>query len=278
MTFPYTNSNGKEKDYESGFHYYGARYYWSEMLTGWLSVDPMMDKYPSISPYAYCSWNPIKLVDPDGRFPIKTHKEIVSTVLLKTAINPSIQKKLLYGVGVYSDVLNVSKSSVHLDNMHGYENIKEYYLNALNEYKSNMLAGNYVTAGENLHTIADFYSHSNYIDLYSQYASEHGLSMSIDDIPTFSDAMNNADFVDYANSHGGFQTGSFSIWGWLMETVFRKSAREGSHTMMNLDSEESVNGGKPYNVGQPDSPSKHEAARAVAEKETLMLVKQTEAL
>ena len=59
--------NGKEKDYESGFHYYGARYYWSELLTGWLSVDPMMDKYPSISPYAYCMWNPVKLVDPDGR-------------------------------------------------------------------------------------------------------------------------------------------------------------------------------------------------------------------
>ncbi len=59
--------NGKEKDWESGFHYYGARYYWSEVLTGWLSVDPMMDKYPSISPYAYCVWNPVKLVDPDGQ-------------------------------------------------------------------------------------------------------------------------------------------------------------------------------------------------------------------
>ena len=59
--------NGKEKDHESGFHYYGARYYWSEVLTGWLSVDPMEDKYPGISPYAYCAWNPVKLVDPDGR-------------------------------------------------------------------------------------------------------------------------------------------------------------------------------------------------------------------
>ena len=59
--------NGKEKDHESGFHYYGARYYWSELLMGWLSVDPMMDKYPGISPYAYCAWNPIKLIDPDGR-------------------------------------------------------------------------------------------------------------------------------------------------------------------------------------------------------------------
>ena len=58
--------NGKEKDSESGFHYYGARYYWSEVLTGWLSVDPMADKYPGVSPYAYCVWNPVKLVDPDG--------------------------------------------------------------------------------------------------------------------------------------------------------------------------------------------------------------------
>jgi len=62
-----SNFNGKEKDYESGFHYYGARYYWGELLTGWLSVDPMADKYQSISPYAYCAWNPIMIVDPDGK-------------------------------------------------------------------------------------------------------------------------------------------------------------------------------------------------------------------
>lgn len=35
-------------------------------MTMWLSVDPLADKYPSISPYAYCAWNPIKLVDPNG--------------------------------------------------------------------------------------------------------------------------------------------------------------------------------------------------------------------
>ena len=60
-------STGKERDEETGYHYFGARYYDSEALTGWLSVDPMMDKYPSISPYAYCAWSPVKLVDPDGR-------------------------------------------------------------------------------------------------------------------------------------------------------------------------------------------------------------------
>ena len=58
---------GKEKDEETGYGYYGARYMDHELMTMWLGVDPMADKYPSISPYAYCVWNPVKLVDPDGR-------------------------------------------------------------------------------------------------------------------------------------------------------------------------------------------------------------------
>ncbi len=57
---------GKERDEETGYGYFGARYMDHELMTVWLSVDPMADKYPSISPYAYCAWNPVKLVDPDG--------------------------------------------------------------------------------------------------------------------------------------------------------------------------------------------------------------------
>ena len=57
----------KERDSETGFSYFGARYYDSDLMTGWLSVDPMADKYPSLSPYAYCHNNPIKLIDPDGK-------------------------------------------------------------------------------------------------------------------------------------------------------------------------------------------------------------------
>jgi RHS repeat-associated protein len=60
---------GKERDEETGFGYFGARYMDHELMTMWLSVDPMADKYPSISPYAYCTWNPMKLVDPYGEMP-----------------------------------------------------------------------------------------------------------------------------------------------------------------------------------------------------------------
>ena len=64
--FLYFTFTGKERDEETGYGYFGARYMDHELMTMWLSVDPLADKYPSISPYAYCAWNPVKLVDPDG--------------------------------------------------------------------------------------------------------------------------------------------------------------------------------------------------------------------
>ena len=57
----------EQRDEETGYGYFGARYLDHELMTMWLSVDPLADKYPSISPYAYCAWNPVKLVDPDGK-------------------------------------------------------------------------------------------------------------------------------------------------------------------------------------------------------------------
>ena len=43
-----------------------ARYYNSD-LSIWISVDPLADKYPNLSPYTYCANNPVRMVDEDGR-------------------------------------------------------------------------------------------------------------------------------------------------------------------------------------------------------------------
>ena len=66
VLFSLPNFTGKELDEETGYGYFGARYMDYELMTGWLSVDPMSDKYPSLSPYNYCAWNSMRLVDPDG--------------------------------------------------------------------------------------------------------------------------------------------------------------------------------------------------------------------
>ena len=42
-----------------------AQYYNSD-LSIWLSVDPLADKYPNLSPYTYCADNPVRIFDEDG--------------------------------------------------------------------------------------------------------------------------------------------------------------------------------------------------------------------
>jgi RHS repeat-associated protein len=61
--------NGKELDRMHGLNTYdyGARQYYS-ILGRWDRMDPLCEKYYSISPYAYCSNNPTNAIDSDGKF------------------------------------------------------------------------------------------------------------------------------------------------------------------------------------------------------------------
>ena len=58
--------SGKELDQETGLSYFGARYY-DPKYSFWLSIDPLAEKFPSMSPYNFCFNNPLRVVDPDGR-------------------------------------------------------------------------------------------------------------------------------------------------------------------------------------------------------------------
>ena len=59
--------NGKELDRMHGLDLfdYGARHY-DAAIGRWHTVDPLAEKYYSISPYAYCANNPVKFIDPTG--------------------------------------------------------------------------------------------------------------------------------------------------------------------------------------------------------------------
>ena len=60
---------GKERDGETGYDYFGARYRGPKFLDYFLSVDPLADKYIYNSPYVYCDGNPIRFIDPNGKNP-----------------------------------------------------------------------------------------------------------------------------------------------------------------------------------------------------------------
>jgi hypothetical protein len=79
---------------ETNLSYFGARYY-EASLSIWLSVDPLSDKYPSLSAYNYCALNPVMLVDPDGRFFIRHSKKYGNrTSYTAHATNPVWIKKI----------------------------------------------------------------------------------------------------------------------------------------------------------------------------------------
>jgi RHS repeat-associated protein len=62
---------GHELDRETGLYYAGARYY-DPKISIWLSVDPLLEKFPNFNPYNYVMQNPIKLIDPTGLSPEET--------------------------------------------------------------------------------------------------------------------------------------------------------------------------------------------------------------
>ncbi len=71
--------NAKELDEETGLYYYGARYY-DPRISLWLSTDPLQEKYPNVSTYAYCALNPVKFIDPTGMEGEPVHHEFLITV------------------------------------------------------------------------------------------------------------------------------------------------------------------------------------------------------
>ena len=245
--FIVSTSTGKERDSETGFSYFGARYYDSDILTGWLSVDPMADKYPSLSPYNYCNWNPVKIIDPNGEFGILAHTKMTYKATKKSAkgkIGFFKRISLSYGAGFHADVFGYTNSAIHLDNLNDPNTIIDMYKNAKENFKDK-LEKNTVSAGVELHTIADFYAHSNYIELCSTVFEE-------DKIPTLSEALKNEKIRNILEKH--LRTGNYP----------NKDNDSYSHEKMNKDNNRSEMGEKRYKNGEKTF---HEIAIELAKKE-----------
>ena len=252
--------NAKEFDEETGMYYYGARYY-EPRLSLWMSCDPLQERKAGFTTYAYCENNPVKLFDPDGKFGIPTHVKLVSQAL-KTANTSKGKFRMLWGTGVVSDIFLISRSTVHLDNMVGYESLSNAYNNLQNSFQEHMGEGKYTKAGVDLHGIADFYSHSNYIDLYKKYKDKQDLD--INQIPTFAEAQNIPEFAEILKS--SLKTGEYGMEkGNFIQDAIRdkKSNDPKSHHMMNLDKPTSQNGKQVFN----DKHSNFDAAYSVALKD-----------
>jgi RHS repeat-associated protein len=110
--------SGKEKDEESNYSYFGARYYDSD-ISIWLTVDPMASQYPSLTPYAYCANNPVVLEDPDGR---KIRFAKGSSAQFKAAFKASIEHLNKHQVGGIASSLEKSNRTYYIAETSGGSN------------------------------------------------------------------------------------------------------------------------------------------------------------
>lgn len=69
-----------EKDNETGFYYFGSRYY-NAALAGWMVPDPAGQFH---SPYSYVGGNTVSVIDPNGEF------GILAGALISAAVNSGI--------------------------------------------------------------------------------------------------------------------------------------------------------------------------------------------
>ena len=96
--------NGKEFDKMHGLNTYdyGARQY-NPITARWDRIDPLAEKYYSVSPYAYCGNNPMKFVDPDG-------KELgLPEEILFGLSHPLITSRI--GIGVTKGAVNINTNA-----------------------------------------------------------------------------------------------------------------------------------------------------------------------
>ena len=253
---PKYSFNAKELDEETGMYYYEARYYAPPTIT---SRDPLFEKYFWMSPYAYCANNPVIYTDPTGLFGIPIHKEITQQAMVSSGIvsktSSVFQKTLIHGAthGADGILTGGAFSDWHFDGRANYSAVQSRWRSLNKDIATTignigggnkLLGGSDVThLGKLLHNVQDFYSHSNYAELYIEYYQGANNGALPTSLPTYDEGIKNADFNSLLKDN--LRTGDFHIFDNEIIDInpFREHADEPtSHNKMNKDNADTYAG------------------------------------
>ncbi|CAF3303848.1 unnamed protein product [Rotaria socialis] len=259
--------NGKEKlDELSGAGNrldFGARVYDSR-VGRFLSVDKMFNKAPDWTPYRFSADNPILYIDREGNFEIPIHKEITEKSAKLNKLTAT-QIKFLSKGAQNADYFGFA-GDWHFDGRKNFSEIQAGWAKVNDRIKNR--GNNYYGLGADLHNVQDFYSHSNYVELYSQFYKDQGGDMSkftSNMVPLYEEGINNKQFKEkYLEPK--LRTGDFDMLdNEKMPWTNDSKLGENTHDKMNKDSNESKHG-KEKVAGT--KMSFHDLAKGVASKAT----------
>ena len=90
---------GKERDAQTGFDYFGGRYY-ADRTGRFTTVDPVLDVAAAVTRpqrwnrYAYVSDNPMARVDPSGRYDVDVHLYLTTALAQAAGLSRSVAGRI----------------------------------------------------------------------------------------------------------------------------------------------------------------------------------------
>ena len=254
--------NGKEKIDEingSGNSVdFGARIYDSR-LGRMLSIDPLWKKFSEKTPYSFAGDNPILKIDVEGGFEIPIHKMITEVSAKISKLNADDSKWLARGAQA-ADYLGFSEDW-HFDGRGSFKEINDTW-KGINKRIAGR-GGDYFGLGADLHNVQDFYSHSNYVELFVEYYKSTNNGALPNDIPSYTQGLKNSKFK--AILEGKLHTGKFGVTEFLVkEKLAKKTMPADYHQQMNKDD---LGKGKDY---------EHNLAKIAAAKHSVEILNEHE--
>ncbi len=180
----------KWKSRYSGYHY-DARYY-DPQLCRWHVVDPADEFH---SPFVYSHNDPINFLDIDGNFERPIHSEITQATLLNANKKYDKYKNAIIAGSQSIDIIGAF-DDFHFDGRQNYKEVVLTWNSIYNKLSTINLEKNELmpsVLGYTLHTIQDFYAHSNYVELFVKYYVKKHKTMP-EEVPIFSEGMKNDEF------------------------------------------------------------------------------------
>lgn len=154
----------KERDTETNYDYFGARYYDSE-LGRWLQVDPLNQYAGS---YTYCGNNPLRIIDMDGLYGEDVHFDLTYYMAVVVMGSSHIEALTIANSnqGIDDNLLTSSLNPINWDNERTLHFKSKSSLNAVGKLFNETTSISNSEFGKYLHSYQDiFFAHADFYAL-----------------------------------------------------------------------------------------------------------------